>query len=177
MPQILLVPLCLIAFADVCRAIEYESDDGTKVTCLRAPTSCWRCAKGRIYEWDKRHGTVEVYERPTRHRGVRSGERQTASANRPAQKGRTMKEALEEDLARGFVLQGFDRATDELRIELDRKAAPIERLRWLFDIREDFGMCDAYPVDAARADTLAPLDPVSEPIDMDKYDFFLQRYA
>jgi len=88
-----------------------------------------------------------------------------------------MKEALEEDLARGFVLQGFDRATDELRIELDRKAAPIERLRWLFDIREDFGMCDAYPVDAARADTLAPLDPVSEPIDMDKYDFFLQRYA
>jgi hypothetical protein len=38
-------------------------------------------------------------------------------------------------------------------------------------------MCDAYPVDAAKADTLAPLDPVSEPIDMDKYDFFLQRYA
>ena len=86
-----------------------------------------------------------------------------------------MKKALEADLARGFVLQGFDRATDELRIELHLKAAPIERLRSLFDVRDDVGMCDAYPVDAAKADALAPL--VSEPIDTGKYDFFLQRYA
>lgn len=86
-----------------------------------------------------------------------------------------MKKDSEENLARGFVLQGFDRATDELRIELHLKAAPMDRLRSLFDVRHDVEMCDAYPVDAAKADALAPL--VSEPIDTEKYDFFLQRYA
>jgi hypothetical protein len=86
-----------------------------------------------------------------------------------------MKKVPEADLARGFVLQGFDRATDELRIELHLEAAPIDRLRSLFDVRDDVGMYDAYPVDATKADALAPL--VSEPIDTDKYDFFLQRYA
>ena len=30
----------------------------------------WRDEKGRIYEWDKRHGTVEVYDKTgKRHRG------------------------------------------------------------------------------------------------------------
>jgi hypothetical protein len=30
----------------------------------------WRDAKGRIYEWDKRHGTVEIYDKTgKRHRG------------------------------------------------------------------------------------------------------------
>jgi hypothetical protein len=30
----------------------------------------WRDGKGRIYEWDKRHGTVEIYDRTgKRHRG------------------------------------------------------------------------------------------------------------
>jgi hypothetical protein len=86
-----------------------------------------------------------------------------------------MKEPSEEDLARGFVLQGFDRATDELRVELHLKAAPIGGLHALFDVGEDVEMCDAYPVDAAKAHALAPL--VSEPIDTEKYDFFLQRYA
>jgi hypothetical protein len=86
-----------------------------------------------------------------------------------------MKKTPQRDLARGFVLQGFDRATDELRIELHLEAAPIDRLRSLFDVRDDVGMYDAYPVDATKADALAPL--VSEPIDTDKYDFFLQRYA
>jgi hypothetical protein len=79
------------------------------------------------------------------------------------------------DLIRGFVLQGFDRATDELRIELYLAPAPIERLRALFDVRDDVGMYDAYPVDAVRAEALAPL--VSESIDTGKYDFYLQRYA
>ena len=86
-----------------------------------------------------------------------------------------MRKVPDENLARGFVLQGFDRATDELRIELHLKAAPIERLRSLFDVQDDLGMRDAYPVDAAKADALAQL--VSEPVDTDKYDFFLQRYA
>jgi hypothetical protein len=86
-----------------------------------------------------------------------------------------MRKVPDENLARGFVLQGFDRTTEELRIELHLKAAPIERLRSLFNVRDDVGMCDAYPVDAAKADALAQL--VSEPIDTDKYDFFLQRYA
>lgn len=86
-----------------------------------------------------------------------------------------MKKVAEEDLARGFVLQGFDRTTDELRIELHLQAAPIDRLRSWFDVRDDVGMYDAYHVDAAKADALAPL--VSEPIDTEKYDFFLQRYA
>jgi hypothetical protein len=34
---------------------------------------------------------------------------------------------------------------------------------------------DAYPLDAAKAHALAPL--VSELIDTERYDFFLQRYA
>lgn len=45
----------------------------------------------------------------------------------------------------------------------------------MFDVREDVELCDAYPLDAAKAGVLAPL--VSEPIDTEKYDFFLQRYA
>jgi hypothetical protein len=36
-------------------------------------------------------------------------------------------------------------------------------------------MCNAYPVDAVKAGALAPL--VTEPIDLEKYHFFLQRYA
>jgi hypothetical protein len=80
-----------------------------------------------------------------------------------------------EGLARGFVLQGFDRSTDDLRIELHLSPVPIDRLRALFDVRGDSEMCDAYPLDAAKAHALAPL--VSEPIDTERYDFFLQRYA
>jgi hypothetical protein len=81
----------------------------------------------------------------------------------------------QESLARGFVLQGFDRATDELRIELHLSPVPIDKLRTLFDVRSDPEICDAYPLDAAKADALAPL--VSEPIDTERYDFFLQRYT
>jgi hypothetical protein len=86
-----------------------------------------------------------------------------------------MKRGPEEDWVRGFVLQGFDRATDELRIKLHLKAAPMDRLRSLFDVRDDIAMCDAYPVDAIKAGALARL--VTEPIDTEKCDFFLQRYA
>jgi hypothetical protein len=80
-----------------------------------------------------------------------------------------------ESFARGFVLQGFDRATDELRIELHLSSVPIDRLRALFDVGSDPEICDAYPLDPAKARALAPL--VSEPIDTERYDFFLQRYA
>jgi hypothetical protein len=52
---------------------------------------------------------------------------------------------------------------------------PIDRLRALFDVRSDPEVCDAYPLDEAKAHALAPL--VSEPIDTERYDFFLQRYA
>jgi hypothetical protein len=56
-----------------------------------------------------------------------------------------MKGAPEETLVKGFVLQGFDRATKELRIELHLRPAPLERLRAWFDVREDVELCDAYP--------------------------------
>jgi hypothetical protein len=36
-------------------------------------------------------------------------------------------------------------------------------------------MSDAYPLDATAARVLAPL--VTEPIDLDRYDFFRQRHA
>ena len=78
-------------------------------------------------------------------------------------------------LARGFVLQGFDRTTEELKVELHLEPVPIERLRSLFDVGDDPEMCDTYPVDAVKAGVLAPL--VTEPIDLERYDFFLQRYA
>jgi hypothetical protein len=81
----------------------------------------------------------------------------------------------DEGLARGFVLQGFDRSTDDLRIELHLSPVPIDRLRALFDARSDPEICDAYPLDAAKARALAPL--FSEPIDTERYDFFLQRYG
>jgi hypothetical protein len=81
----------------------------------------------------------------------------------------------QEGLARDFVLQGFDRSTDELRIELHLAPVPIDKLRALFDVRSDPEICDAYPLDEAKARALAPL--VSEPIDTERYDFFLQRYA
>jgi hypothetical protein len=86
-----------------------------------------------------------------------------------------MKKVPQKGLARGFVLQGFDRGTDELRIELHLEAVAIDRLRSLFDVRDDVEMYDAYPVNAANARALAPL--VSEFIDTDKYDFVLQRYV
>jgi hypothetical protein len=86
-----------------------------------------------------------------------------------------MNRPAEEGLVRGFVLQGFDRSTDELRIELHLSPIPIDRLRALFDAHSDPEICDAYPLDEAKARALAPL--VSEPIDTERYDFFLQRYA
>lgn len=86
-----------------------------------------------------------------------------------------MSAAAQESLARGFVLQGFDRSTDDLRIELHLSPVPIDRLRALLDVRGDSETCDAYPLDAAKARALASL--VSEPIDTERYDFFLQRYA
>jgi len=76
---------------------------------------------------------------------------------------------------RDFVLQGFDRSTDELRIELHLSPVPIAGLRALFDVRGDPEICDAYPLDATKAHALTPL--VSEAIDIDRYNFFLQRYA
>jgi hypothetical protein len=76
-------------------------------------------------------------------------------------------------VARHFVLQGFDRSTDELRIELHLSPVPIDRLRVLFDVRGDREICDAYPLDSVSARALAPL--LSGPIDVERYD--LQRYA
>jgi hypothetical protein len=78
-------------------------------------------------------------------------------------------------VARDFVLQGFDRSTDELRIELHLSPVPIDRLRALFDVRGDPEICDAYPLDATKARALTPL--VSEAIDIERYNFFLQRCA
>lgn len=86
-----------------------------------------------------------------------------------------MKREPQHDLARGFVLQGFDPETDELRVELHLKPVPIDRLRSAFNVGNDPEMYDAYPLDAGKAGVLAPL--VSEPIDTEKYDFVLQRYA
>jgi hypothetical protein len=88
---------------------------------------------------------------------------------------RAVKRAPQQALARGFVLQGFDRATDERRVELHLRPVPIDRLRSVFDAGDDLEMYDAYPLDAGQAGVLAPL--VSEPIDTEKYDFVLQRYA
>jgi hypothetical protein len=76
-------------------------------------------------------------------------------------------------LARGFVLQGFDRGTEELKIELHLQPAPIEKLRSLFEVGDDCEMYDAYPLEATKVSALAPL--VSEPIDTKKYEYFLQR--
>jgi hypothetical protein len=138
-------------------------------------------------------------DRKTPPRGLRSGER---AAGRPATgektdravTGRTL-DLIASDggtaatktagrmlnngggavLARGFVLQGFDRETEELRVELHLKPAPIERLRALFDVGDDHAMANAYALDPASARGLQDL--VSERIDTAKYDFFLQRYA
>jgi hypothetical protein len=73
------------------------------------------------------------------------------------------------------VLQGFDRGTEELKIELHLQPVPLDRLRSLFDVGDDLELYDASPLDAAKAGVLAPL--VSEPIDTGRYDFLLQRYA
>ncbi len=82
---------------------------------------------------------------------------------------------MAEAVARNFVLQGFDRATDELRIELRLKPVPIERLRSLFDVGDDYEMRNAYPVDAVKARALQEF--VAEQVRTEEYDYFLQRYA
>jgi hypothetical protein len=73
------------------------------------------------------------------------------------------------------VLQGFDRTTEELKVEFHLQPVPIETLRSWFDVGGDPEMCNAYPVDAVKAGALALL--VTEPIGLEKYHFFLQRYA
>ena len=122
-----------------------------------------------------RDGRGVRQERETTSRRIRSDERQAHTAGRSSKARRAARSATEEDLVRGFVLQGFDRATDELRVELHLRPVPLEKLRSLFDARDDPEMSDAYPLDTAKARVLAPL--VSEPIDIERYDFFLQRYA
>jgi hypothetical protein len=124
---------------------------------------------------EARHGRGLRQDRKTTSRRIRSGERQALGTGRSAQEGRTVSNLDDESLARGFVLQGFDRSTEELKIELHLSPVPIDRLRALFDAGGDPEICDAYPLDAGKARALAPL--VSEPIDTERYDFFLQRYA
>ena len=108
-------------------------------------------------------------------RRVRSEHGPAVGARRSQATRRTVEGALPETLARGFVLQGYDRTTEELRIELHLKPVPVERLRALFDIGNDYEMCNAYPLDATSARELEEL--VTEKIDTGKYDFFLQRYV
>jgi len=81
----------------------------------------------------------------------------------------------DEAITRDFVLQGFDRNSEELQIELHLGSVPIGRLRSTFAAAADSELCNAYPVDQARAAALQDL--VTEKIDTEKYDFFLQRYA
>jgi hypothetical protein len=106
---------------------------------------------------------------------VRPDDRRPAGAARPSEAGRALGDPAATDLARGFVLQGYDLETDELQIELHLKPIPIARLRAMFDVGGDPGLCNAHPLDAARAEALQ--DAVSETIDTDRYAFFLQRYG
>lgn len=114
-------------------------------------------------------------KRQTASRRVRSDHGAPPETRRPQKAGRSVTHPVDEKLARGFVLQGFDRTTDELRIELHLRPLAFGRLRALFDLGEDLGMCDAYLIDAARAAQLQDL--VSEKIDTERYEFFLQRHA
>jgi hypothetical protein len=75
----------------------------------------------------------------------------------------------------GVVLQGYDPGNDELQIELHLKPISIARLRAMFEFGDDRELCNAYPLDAGRAEALQ--DTVSERIDTDRYAFFLQRYG
>jgi hypothetical protein len=84
-------------------------------------------------------------------------------------------DACDAGLVRGFVLQGFDRDTEQLRVELHLAPVPIERVRSLFDVGDDAAMVNAYPLNATCVRALQDL--VSERINPVKYDFFLQRYA
>jgi hypothetical protein len=34
----------------------------------------WKDSEGNIYEWDSRHGTIEIYDRQGRHIGEYDGE-------------------------------------------------------------------------------------------------------
>lgn len=119
-------------------------------------------------------------------RGLRQGRqatpRRVPSDERPASGAEGRREtcgaisnASPDPLARNFVLQGFERDSDELRIELHLRPVSLDQLRRLFDVGDDTAMCNAYPVDHTKAEALAPL--VSEPLDTSRYDFFLQRHA
>ena len=68
-----------------------------------------------------------------------------------------MKCAPQQELPRGFVSHGFDRGTEELKIELHLMPVPLDRLRSLFDVGDDFEMHDPYPLDEVKADVLAAL--------------------
>lgn len=49
---------------------------------------------------------------------------------------------LARDFVLHFVLQGYDPATNDLRIELHLKPVPVERLRALFDVGDDLRLCE-----------------------------------
>ena len=48
----------------------------------------WKDAKGRIYEWDNQHGTVELYDRQGKHLGEFNPV--TGEQTKPAKDGRTI---------------------------------------------------------------------------------------
>jgi len=120
-----------------------------------------------------RNGRGVRPDRQTSSRRIRPGERSTPEPAESETAGRAL--TRRDPGARGFVLQGFDRATEELRVELHLKSVTIERLRAMFDLGDDRDLYNAYPIDHAKAVALEPF--VSEKVDTDRYDFFLQRYG
>jgi hypothetical protein len=80
----------------------------------------------------------------------------------------------EERLGRGFVLQGFERTTDELNVELHLEPVPIDQLRSLFDVGDDPEMCDAIPWTRSKR---APSRRWSPNRSTSTVRLFLQRYA
>jgi len=65
----------------------------------------WRAPNGDIWEWDKQHGDVEVYDRNGRHRGSFNP---NTNKQKPAVPGRTTpKFVAPQEMLR--LLQGWDK--------------------------------------------------------------------
>ena len=68
----------------------------------------------------------------------------------------------------------FEKRADKLLREIPLKKASRSQLRKLFNRPTDDPMYDSYPVTKTQTQALQPL--ISEPIDLKRYDYFVECY-
>ena len=74
-----------------------------------------------------------------------------------------------------YVIEGYEKQGSSLATELDLGIVSLYLLQRIFDICSDNPMYDCYKINQKQAEALAVF--LKEPLELDKYDYFLTAYS